>query len=365
MSQTDKKRIILCGPPAVRERLGESKHFAFIPYGKADPAMLAGVNQADTHGVLVHFSPETPNALAFVDQAKKSLPDLPCFILCHERDQVTLATHGWHLIVVSERTSSAEIEDKLARSLFLFPLVKRDSLRRILGMLKKIPPEAANHQRIMRRLQDPNFQLDEVVRIIKHDLALTAQLLKISNSAAFAREKPVQDVNEAVVMLGATRLKALVSFAWAFFLMSDSVCHGFSPAKEWEHANAIADRVAKQCETQKAPVAVTDTAFISAMLHDFGKLLLAANLPLDYSAVLKSATTKENGVWEAENEMFGFNHAEVGGCLLAIWGLPLPIAEAVLNHHSRTQPESSAASMIRRAHDEIIPTKKTQSNEEI
>ncbi len=365
MSQNDKKRIILCGPPTVRERLGESKQFTFVPYGKADPAMLAKINPAETSAVVVHFSSDDAQVLPFVEMARKDHPDLPCFILCNERDQAALAHYGWQLITISERTQSAEIEDKLARSLFLFPLVKRDSLRRILGVIKKIPAEAANHQRIMRRLQDPNFQLDDVVRIIKQDLALTAQVLKISNSAAFVRERPVQDVNEAVAVLGATRLKILVSSAWAFFLMHDNVCPGFYPTMEWEHANIIADVVAKRCEALQLSAAAIDAAFIGAMLHDIGKLLLAANLPLDYSAVLKAAPTKEHGMWQAENEMFGFNHAEVGGCLLAIWGLPLSLAETVLMHHSQNAPENSPAALIIQAHEQVMPKRKKQDGGEI
>jgi HD-like signal output (HDOD) protein len=363
MSQNDKKRIILCGTQGVRDRFAEARQFTFVPYGKADSAMLAKINPAETSGVLVHYSSEDPSALPFVELARKEHPDLPCFILCHERDQAALAHYGWQLITMSERTGAAEIEDKLARSLFLFPLVKRDSLRRILGVIKKIPAEANNHQRIMRRLQDPNFQLDDVVRIIKQDLALTAQVLKISNSAAFVRERPVQDVNEAVAVLGATRLKILVSSAWAFFLMHDNVCPGFYPTMEWEHANIIADVVAKHCVALQFNAAATDSAFISAMLHDIGKLLLAANLPLDYSAVLKAAPKKELGMWEAENEMFGFNHAEVGGCLLAIWGLPMQVAEAVLEHHSLAPRENSPAALIIQAHAQVIPKRNNQGDE--
>jgi HD-like signal output (HDOD) protein len=123
--------------------------------------------------------------------------------------------------------------------------------------------------------------------------------------------------------------------------------------------------VAKRCEALQFNAAATDSAFIGAMLHDIGKLLLAANLPLDYSAVLKAAPTKEFGVWQAENEMFGFNHAEVGGCLLAIWGLPLSLAETVLQHHSQNPPENSPAALIIQAHTQVMPKKKKQSDEEI
>jgi HD-like signal output (HDOD) protein len=356
MSQNDKKRVILCGPSAMRERLGRGKQFTFVAYGKADPTLLSGINQTETDGVVVCFGPENPEALPFVDRARQSAPELPCFVLCQETEQIQLAEYGWQIIAITDRTNATDIEDRLARSFFLFPLVQRESLRRILGVLKKIPAEAASHQKIVQLLHNPEFQLDDVARMIKQDMALTAQLLKMANSAAFSRARPVQDINEAVAMLGSAKLQALISSAWAFFLMKDNLCQGFNPRKEWEHANLVADRVAKACAAKGLDATTTDTAVISAMLHDIGKLLLAANLPLDYSAVLQAGATKEHGVWEAENEMFGFNHAEVGGCLLALWGLPLPVAEDVLHHHYQGQTDDVSAALIREAHEKTGET---------
>jgi HD-like signal output (HDOD) protein len=69
------------------------------------------------------------------------------------------------------------------------------------------------------------------------------------------------------------------------------------------------------------------------LLHDIGQLVLAANLPVDFQAAIGLARDRDIELWRAEMEVLGTDHAEIGACLLAIWGLPGPIVEAVGLHH--------------------------------
>ena len=74
-------------------------------------------------------------------------------------------------------------------------------------------------------------------------------------------------------------------------------------------------------------------AFTGGMLHDIGKLLLAANLPDGFKEALARAREQQIHLWDAETSVFGATHGELGACLLGIWGLPMPIVEAVALHH--------------------------------
>jgi len=69
------------------------------------------------------------------------------------------------------------------------------------------------------------------------------------------------------------------------------------------------------------------------LLHDIGQLILAFGLHEEYSAVIAKAQSKNLPVWQVEQEVFGATHADVGAYLLALWGLPNPIIEAVAMHH--------------------------------
>ena len=81
-----------------------------------------------------------------------------------------------------------------------------------------------------------------------------------------------------------------------------------------------------------------DQAFVAGMLHDTGKLVLACNFPEAYDQVLQAAQDKLQPVTTAEEANFGANHADVGGYLLGLWGLPAPVVEAIALHH---QPSRS------------------------
>ena len=81
-----------------------------------------------------------------------------------------------------------------------------------------------------------------------------------------------------------------------------------------------------------------DEAFVAGLLHDTGKLVLASNFPVEYDQVLRSERTGSLALLTAEEHTFGANHAEIGGFLLGLWGLPVPVVEAIALHH---QPGSS------------------------
>ncbi len=349
-STPNRPHMVLCASQKLRERLATSTKYEFVPFGNANPEILREIDQSQIEGVLIHYEDGNQKLSDFIDVAGRDIPHLPCFILCNQNDQRKLSQYGWQFIVIQDITSVSEIEEKLQRVLFLFPWMKREVLKKTLGALKKIPDEAASHQRIARELQNPQFDLKQIADLIKLDPALTAQLLKIVNSAAFSRGTSVQNVDEAVLILGALKLQALVSSAWAFFLIDDGACKGFCPRDEWNHAVTIADRVRRLCEEEGANAQTTETAIIAAMLHDLGKVLLAANLPHDYAVILEKTALGQEPSWQVENQLLGYNHAEVAGCLLGLWGVPLPVVEAVMLHHTEGLDPTSEAYFIQKAH---------------
>src|SRR5262249_48295770 len=83
---------------------------------------------------------------------------------------------------------------------------------------------------------------------------------------------------------------------------------------------------------------------------DIGKLLLAANLPAEYSQMIEQAQRRHLTLREVEFEILGTTHAEVGACLLGTWGLPLPILEAIAWHHLPQLSEDRTFSLLTAVH---------------
>src|SRR5579862_669245 len=78
---------------------------------------------------------------------------------------------------------------------------------------------------------------------------------------------------------------------------------------------------------------IIDEAFVGGLLHDIGKLVLASNFPAEYARIVEIGRKGAESLVAAEENTLGANHAEVGGYLLGLWGLPVPVVEAIALHH--------------------------------
>jgi putative nucleotidyltransferase with HDIG domain len=238
--------------------------------------------------------------------------------------------------LLNDRESPEIWADRIERAIVVNQWLTRPEFRMLLPRLRTIPSLPESHRRIVEALRDPEFELQKVAVIIAQDVGLTAHLLKVVNSAALGLANPIHSVSEAIALLGVVRLQSLVMSAWAFSLADERMCRGFSPAAEWEHALAVAQAAEKMAREGKAGAKAIEFAFIAGLLHDVGKVMLAANSPEAYAGILALAEKKKQPLHQTEIEVLGYSHAEVGGCLLGLWGLDLPIVEAVSRHH---QPE--------------------------
>jgi HD-like signal output (HDOD) protein len=102
----------------------------------------------------------------------------------------------------------------------------------------------------------------------------------------------------------------------------------------WDHSlnTAAAAKVIAIAENVERKIA--DEAFIAGMLHDTGKLVLGLNFVEQCNEVVRLARENKQEIWMIELEVFGATHADVGGYLLGLWGLPVPVVEAIALHHN-------------------------------
>jgi HD-like signal output (HDOD) protein len=107
----------------------------------------------------------------------------------------------------------------------------------------------------------------------------------------------------------------------------------FSIDELWFHSVRVGEFARQIASFEKQPSDVAEQAYAAGLLHDLGKVLFAANLPVPFGQALLLAKQQGLALHQAETQLFGANHAEVGASLLAIWDLPAPIVEAVALHH--------------------------------
>lgn len=207
------------------------------------------------------------------------------------------------------------------------------AVQNILAQVRELPSPPAVYFKIARAVQSPDATVETIGEIISQDPALTARLLHLANSAAFSLASRVNHPTEAVMYLGLEMTESLVLVAHTFSYFTRIPSGVLNVEVLWRHCSATGRLAQRLARREQADAALAGAALTAGLLHDLGKLLLAFHLPAQFEQAAELQRTRQCSGVEAEGEVFGTDHAEVGACLLSLWGLPLPIVEAVALHH--------------------------------
>ena len=200
--------------------------------------------------------------------------------------------------------------------------------------MQHLPSMPHAYLQVMEKLQSPSASLRDVGKVVGNDLAMTAKILQLVNSAFFGLGRHVSDTQEAASLIGLDALRALVLSIGIFskyehetvgdstFSMSDLLDHSLAVGR-LSKAIAKAEGVGK-------PVA--DDCFLAGVLHDIGILIIEQNVSESYVRV-KTLTEEGADLSQAEVEVFGSTHGIIGAYLLGLWALPNSVVEAVAFHH--------------------------------
>jgi putative nucleotidyltransferase with HDIG domain len=208
--------------------------------------------------------------------------------------------------------------------------------RELVGRVKNLPAVSHAALKLVSLLDQPAVSNEDVVEVLKYDNVLTAKLLRSCNSPYFGLEESVSSVEQAVFILGHQQiLHVVLSLAFGGAMSTPLPGYGTEAKELWSHSlqTALAGEIVVR---RGIPLDVEPAvAFTAGLLHDIGKLVFNHVLTPDVLASIRSRIT-EGGLarTEAEKEIIGTDHAEVGACLLEQWRLPETIIEAVAHHHA-------------------------------
>lgn len=206
---------------------------------------------------------------------------------------------------------------------------KRECLRRELDSLRDLPTPSQVVHEIWRVLDDENTSAMTLAAVLSRDTALSGRTLRLANSAYFGLPNPVSDVRAACVVLGFETIRGLAVGVAALDGLTRPAARVLDIQSFWRHSIAAAS--AAQLLAMKLGVPETGTAFCAGMMHDLGRLVLAAMVPAEYGAVLRGATAAE--LRSQEMERLGAGHDEVGGWVAERWRLPAVLVDAIAHHH--------------------------------
>jgi HD-like signal output (HDOD) protein len=234
---------------------------------------------------------------------------------------------------LSKPCDADELRKAIAGAFQLRDLLGNDRLKQLTTRVKNLPILPALQHQLTEELCKDSPSIERVGEIISRDIGMTAKILQLVNSAFFGLAQPVSNATEATLYLGLNTVRSLAMSVGIFSQYDGHGCKSFSLEALSCHSWTTGVLTRHLAQFERKDDKMLEQCFLAGLLHDIGQLVLAFGLEQEYSEVIAKSEKEGLPVWKVEQEFFGASHADVGAYLLALWGLPNPIIEAVAMHH--------------------------------
>ncbi|MGD0891316.1 MAG: response regulator [Terracidiphilus sp.] len=249
-----------------------------------------------------------------------------------DRNSVLRAIAPAHQFI-SKPCDPEQLRSVLQKTLALSDLLQNASLKCFVSRLKCVPSLPLLYQQVTSELHSTDPSASRLGEIIAQDMAMTAKLLQIVNSAAYGARAQISEPRQAVLHLGLDTIQALVLSLSIFSAFDQHLLGPGQAERLWKHTVSVSKFSKVIASSQGIRGCDLDLYNSAGLLHDIGKLIMASANPEQYRRIVEIANSTETHLDVMEIQEFGCTHAEVGAYLLGVWGLPSAIVEAVAWNH--------------------------------
>lgn len=327
----DDDPMVLKGLQRTLRKWRDQWEVAFAASGDAALAMMA---EKPVDVVIADMRMPGMDGARLLAEVKERHPQVVRFILSGQLDRdMTLQSVKVAHQLLAKPCDVTVLQEALQRTFALNALLGDDALRRVVARIDSLPSMPASCVAIVEEVQAEEPSLQRVAGLISSDLAMTAKILQMVNSAFFGLYRRVTDVQDAVRLLGLDAIRALVLSINVFSAFDARRMPSFDGEALWRHSLTVggfARQIALQATGDRSAAAA---AFLAGMLHDVGKLILAVNFSDAYREVLAVPEGAGGDALAREAEAIGTTHAEIGAYLMGLWGLAPGILTAIAFHH--------------------------------
>jgi putative nucleotidyltransferase with HDIG domain len=200
----------------------------------------------------------------------------------------------------------------------------------IVENINGLPQFPENILHIQRIINDPNLDMSKIARQISIDPALTADLLKVVNSAQYMLSRKVHSISEAVKMVGINGIRDLLYSYGTQKVLGDDTAY---KKKLWKHSYKTAFYAYNLARNFKRDRDIMDDVYVGGILHDMGKIIFSNVHPDLLDKINRFCTDKNLPSSTFENLSAGMNHAELGARIAEKWNFPEKLVVTIRYHH--------------------------------
>ena len=214
----------------------------------------------------------------------------------------------------------------------------------VLRSLKNLPPFPMVAQRALLLLNKSEVSIQELVEVVKFDPAITANILRISNSAYFGLRREIHSLHQALLLLGTQELLKIIIASGATRLFSAPTPGYFTERQGlWRHSVSVGLMV----DVLAREISLPDqaTGFTAGLMHDIGKVVLSLFVEEKFHEIMEVVEQQGVSFQAAEKIILGVDHAEMGGEMARMWDFPDRLRLAIAYHHL-DKPEAYTDDLI-------------------
>jgi HD-like signal output (HDOD) protein/ActR/RegA family two-component response regulator len=327
----DDEPLVLAGLQRMLFNMRRDWDMRFAGGGQEALRMLA---EAPADVVVSDMRMPEMNGAQLLNEVMRKHPQAVRFILSgySDMEMIMQCVSGTHQFL-SKPCDGETLRNVVGRALEMDTWLNNDGVKALVSKIKALPSLPSLYFEVMKELGAPEATLDRVGATIAKDPGMTAKILQLVNSAFFGLCRQITDPTEAVLQLGLETIKSLVLGIHVFSELEPAKNGPVSAEALWRHSLATAGTARRIAKLERQEKRIVEESFTSGLLHDIGRLVLLANVPEQYAEVFEDARENKIALVETERTMFGASHAEVGGYLLGLWGLPISLVESAVYHH--------------------------------
>ncbi|EDY81433.1 HDOD domain family [Verrucomicrobiia bacterium DG1235] len=311
----------------------KAKQWTFVTAENAEEG-LENARETKPDIVIAALSVDDGHGAQILAQIEHIAPQAQCFITATDAEKPLLQESlGANFQFLPSPCPPSRLVTEIQRCVAIDTWLGNDRIKQLVSQMGEFPSLPPIYVKVVNALNSRDASAETIAHAIAGDLAISAKVLQTVNSSFYGFDAKISNIAQAVGILGIDCVKNLVLAIQVFNKMGRSADQKAITDQLWHHSMSVATTARRIAAHESKDEKAAEEAYSAGLMHDIGKLVLLNAAPEQFAEARQLAREKNTPLWQAENDIIGCNHAEVGAYLLARWGMPASLTEAVALHH--------------------------------